>query len=293
MGSGSSGLFTENNLRETILAGIRPKGKNDSFWDSQALRVHFSDKDLWRMSLSAQLIPKARSASDHLVDIGGTVFWIPLYLDLGYRHITILGREGHGFFPEYDLIRKEKFKLEMAVADADLDPYPIKSGSVQCVICFELLEHFAGDPMHFFEEANRILETNGIFCLSTPNVLWHQNLVNLFLGGHPFGWSLFTNSYADRHNREYTALELPVLLEAGGFATESLRTVTYEPRNWRREVLGYLLSFPGALARRVSFALRGETSIARAHKIGGVKDRYPEWLYILYGQPGVTFKIKK
>lgn len=297
MDSGSTGLLVnsvlpEATLRKAILAGLRPKSKNLSPWDDQSLKLHFSDKDLWRMSVSASLIPKPQSSSDHLVDIGGTVFWLPLYLDMGYRHITMLVRQGHGFLHDFDLLRQEEFKLEIIVADAELDTYPIKSESAQCVICFELLEHFAGDPMHLIAECNRILAPGGVMCLTTPNVLWHQNLVSLFIGKHPFSWSVFTDSYADRHNREYTPFELRDLFEAGGFTVGCMKTVTYQMKSWSRRGLGYLLSLPGALARRVSFALRGEVSLVRADKLGSVKDRYPAFLYNLYGNSRVSCKVK-
>jgi SAM-dependent methyltransferase len=293
MNSASTELFGARALREAILAGLHPKRKSGSLWDEQALKVYFSEKDLWRMSVSAAWIPKPQSVNDHLVDIGGTVFWLPLYLDLGYRHITMLIRQGHGSFHDFDLLRQEEFKLEIVEADAELDRYPIKSESAQCVICFELLEHFAGDPMHFIAESNRILATDGVMCLTTPNVLWHQNLVNLFIGEHPFSWSVFTDSYADRHNREYTPFELCQLFEAGGLTVQYLKTATYQRKSWRRRGLGYLLSLSGALARRVSFGLRGELSLVRAHKLGPVKDRYPEFLYNLYGRSKVSYKIKK
>ena len=61
---------------------------------------------------------------------------------MGYRHITLVERQGQGYFHEYDLLRQEECKLEIIEADAELDPYPIKSESAQCVICFELLELF-------------------------------------------------------------------------------------------------------------------------------------------------------
>lgn len=286
-------VLSEAILREAILAGIRPKSKKLFPWDHQRLKSHFSDKDLWRMSVSASLIPKPQSSSDHLIDVGGTIFWIPLYLDMGYRHITLVVRQGQGYFHEFDLLRQEEFKLEIIEADAELDPYPIKSESAQCVICFELLEHFAGDPMHFMAECNRILATSGVMCLTTPNVLWHQNLVSIFMGEHPFSWSVFTDSYADRHNREYTPFELRNLFEAGGFTVECLKTASYQMKSLSRRGLGYLLSLPGALAHRVSFSLRGELSLVHAHKLGSVQDRYPAFLYNLYGNSGVSYKIKK
>jgi hypothetical protein len=44
---------------------------------------------------------------------------------------------------------------------------------------------------------------------------------------------------------------------------------------------------PAALAKRVSFTLREEVMLVRAQKIGPVQDRYPEFLYSLYGFPRV------
>ncbi len=117
--------------------------------------------------------------------------------------------------------------------------------------------------------------------------------MNIFIGEHPFSWSVFTDSYADRHNREYTPFELRDLFEAGGFTVEYLKTATLQMKSLSRRSIGYLLSLPGALAQRVSFSLRGELSLVRAHKLGSVRDRYPAFLYNLYGRPGVSCKIKK
>jgi hypothetical protein len=288
MNLGSDQLPLQREWQHTILTDLRPKKTNESPWDEHLLHTFMSLKDLWRMSLSATLIPMAQSPDDHLVDIGGTVYWLPLYLTLGYRRITVVVRPGGGGFHEFDVLREEEYQLNIVEADAELDQYPIASENASCVTCFELLEHFAGDPMQCIAESNRILGRDGAFCLTTPNVLWDQNLVNLFIGTHPFSWSVYTATYADRHNREYTPFEVTRLLDAGGFNVEHLTTVNYQNKSSSRKGLGHLLSLPSALARRVSLALRGEVSFVRALKIGSVKDRYPEFLYNLYGRSRVT-----
>src|SRR5215467_2336751 len=99
MDPASTGLVEENAMREVLLASLRPKGKLNSLWYDKANKFGINPHDLWRMCVSVPLIPKPHSSSDHLVDIGGSVFWLPLYLDLGYRHITMLVRPGgYGFF---------------------------------------------------------------------------------------------------------------------------------------------------------------------------------------------------
>ena len=275
----------EDRLLDTILAEIRPRNNDSAGVDD--LRRRLDRSELRRMCLSRALIPRPVSPDAHLVDIGGTVFWLPLYLSLGYRRITVVARPGQGFFDEFEFLRQQELTLDIVEADAELDPYPIPSESAAVVVCFEVLEHLAGDPMHCIGESNRILAAGGTLCLTTPNVLWHQNVLNILMGQHPFSWSVFTCSFADRHNREYTPLEVRRLLESGGYKIEHLNTVTYHEKSWRRRVLGRLLCVPAALLKRVSFTLREEVMLVRAQKTGPVKDRYPEFLYSLYGFPRV------
>ncbi len=281
-GRGSSEM---HNLLETIVAELRPHGNTDLAGINHLKRLDSSE--LRRMSISKSIIPRAVSRHDRLIDVGGTVFWLPLYLSLGYRHITMVVRPGQGFFDQFEVSRQDEFTLQIVEADAELDPYPIESGTASVVVCFELLEHLAGDPMHCISESNRILAKGGSLCLTTPNVLWHQNVLNILIGQHPFSWSVFTCFYADRHNREYTPFEVRLLLESAGYKVEHLMTVAYHEQSWRRRTIGRLLCVPAALANRVSFSLREEVMLVRAEMTGPVKERYPEFLYLLYGYPRV------
>ena len=185
-------------------------------------------ESLERMAATTSLIPKAAHRGARLIDIGGRVYWIPIYAKLlGYEHITVLERPGGGFMGAFQISGQgTEFVADTIEADAELDVYPIVSESIECVVCFQVLEHLAGDPMHLIAESNRILKKGGHMALTTPNVLYYQNLVNFWFGGHPFGWSVYTDSYGDRHNREYTPLEITKLFEAGGFLGELLQTRT-------------------------------------------------------------------
>jgi SAM-dependent methyltransferase len=280
-------------LADTILRRIRVRPEIDPSVGDNLINRFLSPAELRRMAATVSLIPRAEFPGAHLIDIGGTIFWLPLYLDLGYTHITVIARPEGAWFEQFDILGRDRdFTLNISETDAELDPYPFDSGSVQCVVCFALLEHFAGDPMHCIAETNRILAPGGSLCLSTPNVINYCNVANMLLGAHPFGWSAFTDSYADRHNREYTPFEVRWLLEAGGFAVEELSTVTHAKQDWKYRALGLIFCAPLALAGYVSLAFRESVIMARARQVGSVKERYPAFLYDLFGQSSVKLKVR-
>jgi SAM-dependent methyltransferase len=245
-----------------------------------------SEADIRRMIITAASLPKAPNSNATIVDIAGNALWLPIYTQLlGYAKVIIVGR----FYPALGDSALQRYPVEFALADAESELYPLADKSAHTVVCLEVLEHLAGDPMHFVCEGNRILVDGGHLCLTTPNVLWRHNLLRFAFGGHPFGWSVFTNGYADRHNREYTPLEIRWLLEAGGFSVQSLTTNDYadEPGLARR-CAATLACVPAALAARVPFSMRNQMTLATAKKAGPVKTRYPEFLYNLYGADGVS-----
>jgi hypothetical protein len=129
--------------------------------------------------------------------------------------------------------------------------------------------------MHLVSEANRILCAGGLFYITTPNVLYDQNLVKYFFGGHPFLWSAYTSTYGDRHNREYTTFELMRLLEAGGFTIDRFETLTYDrPANLAHRVAGTLLCLIPAVIGRVPLSMRGAFSHVQVRRSGLVRGNF-------------------
>jgi hypothetical protein len=127
--------------------------------------------------------------------------------------------------------------------------------------------------------------------LSLPynsKVLYYNNIAKILIGEHPSTWSVYTNSYADRHNREYTPFEVKRLLECGGFSIQRLTTYMLIHQRGKRRVLGQMAALLSAAFRRVPLELRQEKIFVLASKSGQVIDRFPMWLYTLYGRTGVT-----
>jgi SAM-dependent methyltransferase len=242
--------------------------------------------ELDRITATASRIPVAKSEADHIVDIGGHVLWLPIYSKLlKYQKISLIQTPTHlqwsrynGNFDETRLRRE--FYCDFIPANAEVTPYPIMSGAVSCVVCFEVLEHLQADPMHLISESNRILKDGGVLYITTPNVLYDRNLVEFLFGNHPFGWSVYTSLGGDRHNREYTTFELIKLLEVGGFNVETFETLTYQRRREiNKRMLARLLCLLPAAAGRVPLRMRGAFSHTRARRVGPVTERYPAFLY--------------
>lgn len=254
-----------------------------------------SDTVILRMAYTISRIPMAEHPDALLVDVGGSVLWLPLYMELlGYKKVIILCRPSAGFthvFKKDEVGIETGFDVEILNCDAELSKYPINDGQASCVVSFETLEHFAGDPMNLIAESNRILRQNGHFYLTTPNVISAANLVRFAFGGHPFGWSIFTDGYADRHNREYAPFEVKRMLEGGGFNVSLLETFSLNKQKMLSRILGTAFSLPAVLMRRVSPRMRNALIFVSAIKSGQVTDRYPTFLYDLFGEDKVKFKV--
>jgi len=259
-----------------------------------------SDGEAQRISLTASRIPIASHPEAHLVDLGGTIFWLPIYVTaLGYRNVTIVCRPDEAHFEPFqdDELRRivgQDFNLKVVGAEIDVDTYPIEDESVDCVVSFEVLEHLPGDPMHMFSESNRILKSGGRLFLTTPNVQNSDNVLRYLFGHHPFGWSVFTHYYADRHNREYTPWEIQQMIALAGFDLEFLITQRFgSAPDFMRRLVGKMLCVPAAVFQRVEFSLREPHILAMGVKIGGVVERFPSFLYELYGHSSVSHPFRR
>ncbi len=65
-----------------------------------------------------------------------------------------------------------KFRDEVIVDNFDLQtsPWPYADGGFDVVLCCEILEHLALDPMALMAEMNRVLKPGGTLLLTTPNL---------------------------------------------------------------------------------------------------------------------------
>ena len=141
--------------------------------------------------------------------------------------------------------------IRVSLCDVERDPLPAPDGTIDIVLCCELIEHLDGDVMHMLREARRIMAPGGFFLLTTPNHASMMHRWNLLRGrsvypildnpDYPFYAGAGVRNPM-RHIREFTLEEIGGLLKAAGFRSAS--TITSSPPltnhsrlSWRGEVL--------------------------------------------------------
>jgi SAM-dependent methyltransferase len=166
--------------------------------------------------------------------------------------------------------------------DLESDPLPIEDGSLDAVLCCEVLEHMDVDPMYMLAEVNRVLKKDGYLFLTTPNATSTNSIYKILRNIEPY---FFMQYHADRspyrHNYEYSVWSLTKLLEAAGFRFDIWTEDSFENAVMddvpRLRELGYAL--PDNLI--------GDNIFVVARKKGAVTDRHPAPVYV---QPP---KVKK
>jgi GT2 family glycosyltransferase/glycosyltransferase involved in cell wall biosynthesis/2-polyprenyl-3-methyl-5-hydroxy-6-metoxy-1,4-benzoquinol methylase len=176
--------------------------------------------------------------------------------------------------------RDGKFRDEVTVDNFDLQssPWPYADGGFDVLLCGEILEHLALDPMALMAEMNRVLKPGGTLLLTTPNLASAHAVEQTLRAESPYCYGQFEvgGRTTDRHNREYTAGEVAALAGDAGFETVSLRTQDFY---WppKHETLLHLarLGFP--------LSLRGDSTFLLARKAQSVRERYPIHFYASNG----------
>ncbi|MCW5977846.1 MAG: glycosyltransferase [Bryobacteraceae bacterium] len=175
----------------------------------------------------------------------------------------------------------ETFECYVDLFDAERDLFPYADEHFAAVLCCELLEHLAEDPMHMMSEVNRILKPGGHLVLTTPNISSLRAIAAILTGYHPGFFPAYIRPKREgeetdaRHNREYTPREIARLLIDAGFEVTSLDTGPYreEPKPEHLWVVNLLERY------QLSRDLRGDAVYAVGRKTGPVRSRYPDWLY--------------
>ena len=174
----------------------------------------------------------------------------------------------------------EAFECLIDHFDAERDVFPYPDGHFATVMCCELVEHLAHDPMHMMGEINRVLRPGGHVVLTTPNIAALRGLSAILQGGHPGFFTAYLRPSGEgaadaRHNREYSPDEIRWLLDGAGFEVTLIETGPFleEPRPEYGWVLHLLEAY------RLPTDSRGDGIYAVGRKQGPVRDRWPKWLY--------------
>ena len=243
--------------------------------------------DVWRAERvrfrqTLRRIPPADRATAALLDLGSSRAWVPFYRELlGYHEIVL-----NTAYPESGLV-DERLPIDgadargvrMSVFDVERDEFPLEDESFDVVLCLEVLEHLAVDPMAMMGEVNRVLRPGGTFVLTTPNAVRWSNVANSLLGDQPCGWNPYNGFDTNRHNREYTPTEVERLFRAAGFTPAEVTTFGCKSRGPLRNVLAGILRWSLAPLPPCRPSRRTDVILAFGAKSSTRVERRPSWLY--------------
>lgn len=245
--------------------------------------AQYLETHLARLEKTLAITPRGGS-SDRVLEMGAYLQITPaLQSKLGYGEVRgcYLGPAGRTDHRRVVSSEGEVFECDIDLFDAEHDPFPYPDGHFATVLCCELIEHLAEDPMFMMAEINRVLREGGHLVLTTPNIGSLRAIAAILQGFHPGFFPAYLRPARQgeeteaRHNREYTPKEIHMLLTDAGFEVVKLETGPFrdEPRPelaWVKHLLDtYLLPAD----------LRGDGIYAVGRKVGPVRNRYPSWLY--------------
>jgi SAM-dependent methyltransferase len=108
------------------------------------------------------------------------------------------------------------YQIPVASCNVELDEFPFESKSFDLVLCQEIIEHLLFSPVQMLCEIHRVLKSDGLMFLTTPNTLRAAHTLAVIGGINPYDPYSSYGPYG-RHSREYTLSELKVLLEKNNF----------------------------------------------------------------------------
>src|ERR1039457_6441395 len=251
-------------------------------WAANSESLDYVDTHLTRLVKTLEITPPG-GPEDRILEMGAYLQITPaLRSKLGYGCVR-----GCYYGPAGKIDRRsaistegETFDCEIDLFNAEKDPFPYPDGHFSTVLCCELIEHLTEDPMHLMSEVNRIVKPGGHLVLTTPNIGSLGGIAAILEGYHPGIFTAYIRPRAAgeveaRHNREYTPKEIERLLLNSAFTVTLIETGPF--RQTTRPEEGWVLNM---LERfELPKDLRGDAIYAVGRKTGGVRQRFPDWLY--------------
>jgi glycosyltransferase involved in cell wall biosynthesis/SAM-dependent methyltransferase len=252
-------------------------------WSPDSAAQSYIETHLTRLEKTLAITPPG-APGDRILEMGAYLQITPaLQAKLGYGEVRACyyGPAGKVEHRTRTSSKGEQFTCDIELFDAEKDRFAYDDEYFSTVLCCELLEHLTEDPMRMMSEINRILKLGGHLVLTTPNIGSVRAIAAILEGYHPGFFPAYIRPPDDgdepeaRHNREYTPKEIVLLLLGSGFELTLLETGPFREapkpeQAWVRHLLERY---------ELQQDLRGDGIYAVGRKTGGVRERYPAWLY--------------
>jgi glycosyltransferase involved in cell wall biosynthesis/SAM-dependent methyltransferase len=247
-------------------------------WTDPAAQPYV-DSHITRLNRTLQLTPPG----ERILEMGAYLQITPILRSrLKYREVRgcYFGPAGRSEYRKIVSAERTEFECAVDLFDAERDAFPYPDDYFCTVLCGELIEHLASDPMHMLAEINRVLRSGGHLVLTTPNIVSVRSAAGILQGYQPGLFTQYIRPRSDgrsdaRHNREYTPREVSDLLVNSGFEVVLLETGPFlDQLHPEYAWVGHLLD-----RYMLPADLRGDGIYAVGRKTGPIRERYPSWLY--------------
>jgi SAM-dependent methyltransferase len=245
--------------------------------DSADFDTEYYSKHRLRFARTLNMVPKAGPGTCAL-ELGCTrLFQVALARLFGYADVR-----GSLFSSDVaDKLRRRVFSVgplsaESLTVSLDLEHelFPFEQGTIDLVMCCEVIEHMDIDPMFMLTELNRISRDNATLLITTPNCCSSRNYWKIAHGWRPHFFMQYERARSPhRHNIEWDIHGLATMVRAAGFTIDRLET---------EDVFESTMPEALALLERSGLSTdhRGDCIFLLAHKTSSVIDRWPEGIYV-------------
>jgi SAM-dependent methyltransferase len=292
-----SGFCDECSSKQRLVAQRPPATGNDIFHDINKFIDYILSFQIFQEPAEAQeyiethykrflkTLEKIPHGRGKLLEIGAAPFCMTLMI----RACREFDLEVINYGSEADIVlASDKYGERVVVPcrgpNVECDPFPYGTAEFDVVVCAEVIEHLTFNPSHMLCEIHRILKSDGVLVLTTPNVLrlfynyqnarrviQGQNIYDPYSGYGPYG----------RHNREFTPGELRKLVEGCGFEISELEVCDLDTvfRGRLDSCYRWLLAMLFGVDRQMLRQFRGSQMILTARPHGQRQTFLPQNLY--------------
>jgi SAM-dependent methyltransferase len=247
---------------------------------SHPLAMEYFNVALDRMLVTLDLVPRLPDAST-VLELGATPYFMTVLMLHSFPYRMELANEPDRLKQDGGQVTLSNrqlglhYQFQYKAFNLETDRFPYEDGSLDLVLYCEIIEHLMHDPTHSLYEIHRVLKPGGYLVLSTPNPFRYTNYVRFLRGQNIYPPFSGYGPYS-RHNREFSADELRLLLKQCNFEVETLITA-YDPAYDHPKRLDGLARW---LHRRGFLREQMDVIHLRARAIDRAIYRYPPELYL-------------
>lgn len=206
-------MMVDKNIREAI------ESFDCDLYEDERIRAWASNyyfTQRWRHEYVCELVQRHCPAG-RVAEVGAAPGQLAYYLSHCGRDVTAFD-----LYPEPSRRVYESAGVPAIRWNIEQDDPPPETGEFQCVLLLEVLEHLRIDPLQTMRRIGRLLSSDGVLILSTPNLYRLRKIVGYLRGrgigevpSIQFGRLEETGFFG--HIRRYGFWEIEDILKASGF----------------------------------------------------------------------------